>query len=384
MAEPATQPLPTAPRVTHPETKPATTLVEVGSATTLTDFQRVPEFVHWGDPYYISPMKADERATLDSARGEFFRHGEAKLWTAWHGHGAPVGRILAAIDRDHDPAQGFFGWLDFMNDARISEALIVQATTWLRERAAKEIVGPVAFSPRYGSAGLLVDGFYDDAVIGTNYNPPSYPGFIARLELEKHRDDFAFELDLGGPPPERLAARAKEVAARDGLTARTGDAYEIQDLAARLRAPIPAGLIELLPEFPEGAVVLQEGARPVGFALAVVDWNRVLKHLGGRRFPLGWIKTMLLRRTIDRVRVCAAAVEGEGRARIVPLANELWRRLAARGFSKAVIATIPETNARAVKLAEGLGAKKVRTWRTFRVPAGWPAPGKTTPSRPVA
>ena len=73
-----------------------------------------------------------------------------------------LGRIAAFKDRDYDTrtgkSWGFFGYLDYMNDARLPEALLAEAVKWLREKGATEIVGPCVYSASYLPRGMLVDG----------------------------------------------------------------------------------------------------------------------------------------------------------------------------------------------------------------------------------
>lgn len=389
--------LPPAPRVTHPETKASTLVEPVETARGFREFQRVPDLVYWADPFYVPPLKRDERALFDRDRSPLLRNVEARLFTAWHGHRRPVGRIAAFAT---GARSGCFGFFEFMNDARLPEALLAEAAGWLRSRGAEEIAGPVAFGRAFDAQrGLLVDGFHDDPVLGTTYNPPSYAGFLARLGLEKSLDEHGYDLDTTSPPPERLAARAAEVAARDGLSVRPADLARLDDELEAVRAireeasrsrprfvPEPAagrgddrGLGRLLGLFPGGALILEERGKPAGYVLALVDYNRVLKHMSGSRFPIGWLKALMARRTIDRVRVLGAAVLGEGRGRILPLAHALWANLHAARFTTAHLAPVPEDHARALKLVEGLGAKRTRTWRVFKVPASFP--GDLTPSR---
>jgi GNAT superfamily N-acetyltransferase len=55
--------------------------------------------------------------------------------------------------------------------------------------------------------------------------------------------------------------------------------------------------------------------KPVGFHLALKDYNQVLKELGGSLFPFGWLKFLLLQRKIDRVRTLALGILPEYRRR---------------------------------------------------------------------
>jgi len=388
---------PKAPRVTHPETKPETLVSTVEGTDGLDAFLEVPELAYWADPYRIPPIRSEEVRAFHPDEDPLFARGKARLFTARHGHGRPVGRIAAFIDGAWDERTGerwgFFGRLEFMNDARLPEALLDAAVSWLRAEGAQRIVGPFDKTPWRPERGTLVDGFYDDPIFLAAYSPPSYPGFLEALGLETHAHELGYELDLKAAPPESLLARASEVAARDGLRVRRIDLARI-DLewellrgisaeahTGRKEAPAPPreewdrllpDVRRLLPILPEGALVLEEGGKPVGFALALVDWNRVKKHQEGSLYPLGWLKALLLRRTIDRVRVHDLAVVGAGRGRALPLVAELWRGLRARGYTGAHVPGVPEGHARARALLERIGARRARAWRLWCVPGSWP------------
>lgn len=383
---------PTPPRVTHPETK-GDTHVEVIEQATIAKFQEVPGYVYWHDPYYVPPLRGAERRFLDPKRNPFFLHAEARLFVAKHGREKPVGRIAAAIDRDFDEKTGnkygFFGYFEFLGDARLPETLLRAAVAWLREKGAEEIVGPCCFTVNHASCGLLVDGFDDDPTIETAYNPVNYHGHFARLPLEKWRDLYGYEI-AAAPPPERVAKAASRLRERRGLAVRPVDMRRFEQELELVRTlyndawagntgavPIRAEEMRFLAGALRGAIdpalllVLEEKGKPVGFSVTLPDWNRVLKHLNGSLFPFGWLKAMLLRRTIDRVRVLLFGVTGPARrGRAAVLLDATWRAVHERGYKKADVSWIIEDNKPAIDLVEGLGGKRTRTWRLFRLLPG--------------
>ncbi len=385
--------IPKAPRPTHPETKPGTVLEPIETAAQLRRFQGVVTTVYWHDPYYVRPLLAPERRFLDPRKNPFFGHAEARLFIAKHGNNKDVGRIALALDREargpDGRPRGTFGFLEFLGDARLPEHMLRAGVAWLRERGAGEIVGPCSFTPHHPNLGLLVENFDDDPVFGTPYNPVNYPGFLARLPLEKWRDLHAFELDLSADPPDRLARAAVESRAREGLTVRPLDLSRFDEDVEAARAVYntagPAAglgfgavgaaewrfLVRSVRHVIDPALflLLFEGDRAVGFAWALPDWNRVLKHLNGRRFPFGWIKAALLRRSIDRARLLWLGVldPAERRGRSAALIDAAWRALRARGYRRVEVSQVPEDAERAAALLERLGGRRTRTWRLYRL-----------------
>lgn len=42
---------------------------------------------------------------------------------------------------------------------------------------------------------------------------------------------------------------------------------------------------------------------PIGFAVAIPDYNQILKKLNGRLFPIGWLKFLMYKNKINKARV---------------------------------------------------------------------------------
>ena len=64
---------------------------------------------------------------------------------------------------------------------------------------------------------------------------------------------------------------------------------------------------------PRFALIAEVDGKPVGFALALPDFNQVLKHLNGRLLPFGIFKIMWYRRRITRLRVFTLGLKPEYR-----------------------------------------------------------------------
>lgn len=387
-----TTPLPKAPRPTHPETKPATEVEVVDSGARLERFLEVPGFVYWHDPYYVPPLRSADRRYFAAATNPFLARCEARLFLARHGHGRkPVARAAAAIDPDWSAKLGekvgFFGAVEFLGDARLPDAVVGAALDWLRARGCAAAIGPCAFAPSHPGAGLLVEGFDDAPTVGTAYNPVNYPGFFARLPLEKWRDLHGFEIDPASGPPAALREAAAAARRDRGLAVRPLDAHafdrEVETIRTVLAEAYAASPLHVAfrPEearfffdalrraIDPGLVhVLEAESRPVGVSVAIPDWNRVLKPLNGRLYPFGWLKALLAKRTIDRVRIAwfgiAGAARGGGGA--APLIEAAWDAVRTRGYRRIDISPIADDDGAATALLERLGARRTRTWRLFR------------------
>jgi len=126
----------------------------------LNDFLNVVDYVYRGDPKYVRPLDMEMKDRL-SLKNPFFEHADGVIFTA-HRNGWCVGRVTAQIDREHlaryKDDTGSFGFLDTIDDAEVTKALLDAASNWLRARGMKHIRGPLSLSLN-DEMGCLVDGF---------------------------------------------------------------------------------------------------------------------------------------------------------------------------------------------------------------------------------
>src|SRR5262245_47451339 len=103
----------------------------------LRDFLDLVDDVYAGEHNYVRPLDFDVSDRLNPKKNPFFEHAEATGWVAYR-DGKRVGRITAQVDREHlakhNDGAGFFGFLDTIDDAAVVEALLAEATAWLKER----------------------------------------------------------------------------------------------------------------------------------------------------------------------------------------------------------------------------------------------------------
>jgi len=103
------------------------TLKEVTTLSDLKTFIRFPVRLYQGNPYYVPALFPDELNTLRRDRNPAFEHCEARYWLAYK-DGRLAGRVAAIFNRKHIEKWGQkylrFGWLDFIDDAEDSTALM--------------------------------------------------------------------------------------------------------------------------------------------------------------------------------------------------------------------------------------------------------------------
>jgi hypothetical protein len=110
------------------------------------------------------------------------------------------------------------------------------------------------------------------------------------------------------------------------------------------------------------------GDKTVGFAMALPDYNSVIKRLNGRLGPLGLLKFLYYSRRINTVRVMLLGVKVEYRKRGIEaiLYTELFLRGLALGYTRGELSWILEDNHLMQKGIEALGGKRYKTYRIFQ------------------
>jgi GNAT superfamily N-acetyltransferase len=109
--------------------------------------------------------------------------------------------------------------------------------------------------------------------------------------------------------------------------------------------------------------------RPVGFCLGFPDINILLKRIGGRLFPIGWIRLLAGVRSLRDYRLFGLAVhpDWQGKALDALMYVHLYRHLAPRN-ERMEANYILEDNHRIRNALEKLGRDRIKTYRIYEKP----------------
>jgi hypothetical protein len=182
---------------------------------------RLPWRLYKNDPAWVPNLLMLQREVIDPKKNPFFDHGEAQLFLATR-DGQPVGRISAAIDRDHNAQHeektGFFGFFEVQDDPEVAAELLSAAEAWLRERGMTASRGPLSFSINE-EVGVQIEGFDQPAMIAQPQALAYYAPLIEAQGYAKAMDLFSYRWDLQ-PTPERMQEAVARTRAVPGLTVR--------------------------------------------------------------------------------------------------------------------------------------------------------------------
>ncbi len=356
-------------------------------------FLTFPWRIYSKDPLWVPPLLSEREKVLDPKRGLFYRNGYADLFLAWK-DGRPAGTICCAEDTADTAVRGhaecLFGFFESIADYAVAEALFRRAEEWARGRGMPAIYGPYNLD-REDSRGILVEGYDRPPAILCGHNPPYYREFCERFGMVKRESDnlaYCIDIDLDKPEVKRLARLAERVRRRKSVAVRgarmndlEGEIDIVWDLQNRALAHLPGfipypresivSLVMPLKDLADPDLVLfaEIDGHAVGWFPAVPNFNEILIHLNGLRYPWDTLRALWYRnRRPDSIAIKSVVVPPEywDTGVAILLFDEMARRAAAKGYKWADMSLTGEDNPDTWDLAHHMGAKVYKRYRFYR------------------
>ena len=287
----------------------------VSGSRDLKAFIELPYRLHANHPLWVPPLRLERRLFLNRRMNAFFTHGEAEYFLARR-DGRVVGRITAHVNQafnDHHKTRwGWFGFIEFEQDAEVLAALLGAAEAWLRDHGCDRMLGPASFALN-DDGGTLIEGFDLRPMILQTWNPPWYPQMMEQAGMTKAMDLLMWNLEVTErdrvlPVIWELAEKSRSehhIRIRpmrrrqlrkdlDFFAAVYNTAWaENWDFVPYSKADLDAYRLDLQLAFDKNWFMIAEKedtGEVVGMAITVPDLNQVLEQMGGRLLPLGWWK----------------------------------------------------------------------------------------------
>ena len=369
-------------------------IVKVETMGQLKKFVRYNYELYKDNPYAVPELYEDVMNTLRRDRNAAFEFCEADYFLAMR-DGKIVGRVAAIINHRANERWGVkaarFGWVDFIDDAEVSAALITAVEQWARERGMTELQGPLGFTD-FDREGMLVEGFDRLGTMATIYNYPYYPQHMERLGFEKDADWVEFLIKVPEKTwdkADRLSAiiarkyklRVVQCKSRSELAKRYGKA--LFELVNECYAPlygysplsdkqIEQFIKQYLPviDLRLVSLIVDENDNLVALGVTLVSLSRALQKAKGRIFPFGWFhlaKALFFSRP-KRLDFLLVAIKPEYQSKGVMalLFNDLMPRYIAMGFEDVETNPELETNNKVQAQWESFNPEQHKRRRAYK------------------
>ena len=289
--------------------------VIINNVRTKDDLKKFIQFgidLYEGNEYFVPPLIYDERTTLNWSKNPAFDHCDANYFLAYRDDKI-VGRIGVIINHKANERwnerNARFGFVDFIDDNDVVDALFGAAESWARSRGMEKIHGPLGFTD-FDHEGMLVEGFDQIGTLSTIYNYPYYVDHMERLDYVKDQDWIEFLITIPKEMPERFLRASEIVKKRSGLDIKHlqskkdvmpyakdifrllnrayKDLYGFVELTDKqidyyVDMYIPLLRLEFLT-----LVIRQEDNKLVGVGIGLPSIAKALQKAKGRFVPSGW------------------------------------------------------------------------------------------------
>lgn len=298
---------------------------EVSGKKELKKFVKFHLDLYKDNPYHVPGLIQEEMMTLDKQKNPAFEVCDAIYFLAYR-EGKVVGRIAGMINRRSNETwnqkYARFGFIDFVDDEEVVNALFEAVEAWARRQGMEAIQGPMGFTD-LDHEGMLIEGFDQLGTMATIYNYPYYPKHIERLGYVKDQDWHEFKIYIPEGIPEKHQRIGEIVKKKYGLKTmkftRTKDimpyAQKVFETLNASYAPlygfaqltqkqidyyinmyIPMLRLDLVT-----LIVREEDDAVVGFGISLPSLSKALQKAKGRLFPFGWIHLLKALKTKPKV-----------------------------------------------------------------------------------
>lgn len=289
-----------------------------------------------GNPCFVPPLILDEIQTLNPKTNPAFDHCQAQSFMAYL-DGKPVGRITAIINSLVNEKNGEqalrFGFVDFIDDDEVVDALFDAVIAWGRERSCTAIVGPMGFSDM-DHEGMLIEGFDEMGTMATIYNYDYYPRQMQRLGFAKDVDWIEYRMTVPDKVPDKYMRIADIVQRKYDLQIRKytsrkkikreyghalfelineayADLYGFSPLTPRQIEYYISQYIPVL-RLRDVSVITKRDGELVAVGISMPSLSSALRRCGGHLLPTGWYHLLrAIRGHSDVVDLLLVAVKPE-------------------------------------------------------------------------
>ncbi|MBR1804297.1 MAG: N-acetyltransferase [Muribaculaceae bacterium] len=261
---------------------------------------------------YVPSLVSDEINTLLPGGNPAFDYCESIYFMAFR-DGKPVGRIAGIINKlvneRTDKKEGRFGFVDFIDDDEVVDALFAAVIKWAKEKGMTSLTGPLGFTDM-DPEGMLVEGFDEVSTQATIYNYEYYPRHMERMGFVKDVDWLEYKVTVPDKVPDKMARVASIVRQRVGVdtikyTSRRALVRDYGDAIFKLineayddlfgYSPLSDKQIKhyikmYLPFLPleDLSMVVKPDGELIGVGIAIPSLSQALIKSRGRLLPFGW------------------------------------------------------------------------------------------------
>lgn len=376
---------------------------EIADRRGLRRFVKFQFDLYRGVPLWVPPLIADEIDGLDSAKNPVFEFCQSRYWIATR-NGKCVGRVAGFINqRDNELRQkacARFGYLDFIDSAKVCALLLTTVEDWARKQGMNRLEGPSG-PGHFDRNAVLIEGFDRLPTAISSYNHPYYASHIEAQGFHKEIDYLEHRITIQDQPDPRIEKvcsyvlqkknlRLWQAETRKKLLARGGEVFELVNQAytglhdfvpltdRQIHFLVKHYLSYIKLEFIK--IVLDDDDRIVAAGVAMKSISKALQAARGRLFPFGLIRFLRAMKHNDVLDLYLVAVHPDMRNMGLNaiLMHEMHKSAIAAGLRWAETNGELDSNTQVLSMWKGYAFETHKRRRIYSkaLPAGSSAPAE--------
>lgn len=290
--------------------------IEIKEVKTKKELRKFVKFnieLYKDNPYHVPNLIDEVMMTLSTDKNPAFENCEAIYFLAYK-NGKIAGRIAGIIVHESNKIwkqkNVRFGFVDFIDDEEVVNALFDAVISWAKEKGMTAIHGPMGFTD-LDHEGMLTKGFDQTGTMAAIYNYPYYPKHMERMGFEKDQDWNEYKIYIPDRIPEKHQRIGNIVQQKYGLKImkfkKRKDiwpyAYKIFETLNKAYAPlygfspltekqieyyinmyIPMLRLDLLT-----IIIRESDDAVVGFGISIPSLSHAMRKAKGSLLPFGFI-----------------------------------------------------------------------------------------------
>lgn len=283
-------------------------------------------------PFAAPPLMMDDLLNLTKGSNPALEFCETKYFLAYKNNqlaGRIAGIINPVANETWDNKNARFGWIDFVDDAEVFDALLKAVSDWGRSMGMTKLQGPMGFTD-FDHEGALTFGYDKPGTLATIYNYPYYIKHYERSGFVKDAEWHEYLITIPEVFPEKYFRIADIVKKKYNLRALKFKSrkevvqgyaqkiFELLNLAykdlygfTRLNDDQVKFYIKLYFSFfrlDTISIIVDEKDDVVALGIAMPSFTKALQKSKGSLFPLGWFYMLNALRKNDVIDLYLMAV----------------------------------------------------------------------------
>ncbi|MCJ7733830.1 MAG: GNAT family N-acetyltransferase [Anaerolineales bacterium] len=358
-------------------------------------FLLFPWQIYKHDPLWVPPLLPERKNVINPEKGVFFDRGEADFFLAYK-DGKLAGTICAAEDPPTNQNRGkkecVFGFLEYIEDYQVFEALITAAVDWGRERGLDALYGPWNLDYE-DSYGVLIEGRDAPPALMCGHTPSYYKSYMDHYGFVPARaQNIAFRINLEDSPKfDRLKRLAERVRSQGKFTIRGANFDRWQEEIDNVHMLLNKALAHLDDSIgwhrealeatfepfktiadPSLILFIELDGEVVGFLPGLPNLNEIFIDVNGLRYPWNYLQLLWLMKWRSPKCLTAKSVlvlpEYWNTGVIILLMEGMLTRAVAQGYKWIDMSITSADNPTSVLTAEKIGAEIYKRWQIYHFP----------------